>query len=279
MHIRSFKCIVLFWVLGLAVCLGVTGCIHTGKAPSSRESVDTTQLADLMNLKQPPKSHKKKASMAIRYQAIKEGALSVGAQGGLAHRSRAINNMLAKQRKSLDKTFDFNGMLLDHSVLPPVLVEGAHTLNLDGDDTIRVADKTYSLVSQARFVTAVPLWTDYLWMNFTRPAVPDPSLLPRNSEEDAIWKENVLMGWKKGLAQAESIYESNVARLKRDYEGMALYRELLAKHMISAPFVAKTDLGITGGGENLTVNDRIFRITAKPQLDPNAHNWKPIVQQ
>ena len=243
------------------------------------EQVDTTKLVDLVNLKQPAKSDKKKASTGIRYQAIKEGALSVGAQGGLAHRSEAINKVLAKERKSLDRTFDFNGMLLNHSVLPPVLVEGDNTLNLHSDDTIRLADKTYSVVSQARFVTTVPLWSDYLWMNFTRPAVPDRSLLPRNSDEDKIWKENVLMGWKKGLAQAESIYESSVARLKRDYEGMALYRELLAKHMISEPFVAKTDLGVTGGGENLTVNDRILRITAKPQLDPNAHNWRPIIQQ
>ncbi len=279
MHIRRLIFKVSFLTLSMYILTCITACVHVGKGTSNLQQVDTTSLMDLMSLKQPPKSKKKKASTGIRYQAIKEGALSVGAQGGLAHRSRAINKVLATQRKSLDRAFDFNGMLLDHSVLPPVLVEGDHTLNLDSDDTIRVADKTYSLVSQARFVTTVPLWSDYLWMNFTRPAVPDSSLLPRDAEEDKIWQENVLIGWKKGLAQAESIYESNVARLKRDYEGMALYRELLAKNMISPPFVAKTDLGVTGGGENLTVNDRIFRITAKPQLNPNTRNWKPIVQQ
>lgn len=265
-----------FYLIGFAlVCLNLISCVGV----SSTETVDTTNLGDLMNLQQSVTLERKKANNEIRYQGVKESALSVGAQGGLAHRSEMINQVLTKQAKSLAQAFDFNGMLLDHSVLPPVLVEGNHIFNLDSDDTIRIADKTYSLISQAHFVTTVPRWSDYLWMNFTKPAVPDQTLLPKNAAEEKIWRENVLIGWNKGLAQADAIYAANLARLKRDYEGMALYRKLLAKHMINPPFVAKTELGVTGGGANLTVNDRILRITAKPQLDPHPQHWQPILQK
>lgn len=210
----------------------------------------------------------------LRTQGLREAALSVGARGGLAWRTREINLVLLQNEKMLYRIFNFNAMLLDNNVLPPVLVEGRNTLNLAGCDVIRLADRTFQILCQAKFVTAPPTWRDYLWLTYVTPEIPDKSLLPRTREERFVWKRYTLEGWKAGLQQAEIIYKENLGRLKRDYEGMIRYRTLLAQQMVSPPFVGELNMGVTGGGSDLTVNDRILRITAFPALQPDSRSWK-----
>lgn len=210
----------------------------------------------------------------IRSQSLRDTALSMGARGGLAWKACEINRILLKQEKLLNRVFNFNGMLLDKNVLPPVLVEGRSTLQLSGVDAIRIADRTYQIIRQAKFVTAAPTWREYLWMSYSPPETPDRSLLPKSQAERLLWKKYVDEGWKCGIQQAETIFRENIGRLKRDYEGMIRYRSLLAQQMVSPPFVAELEMGVTGGGSDLTVNDRVLRITAFPSLQSDSRNWK-----
>lgn len=212
---------------------------------------------------------------ALRAQALRETALSIGARGGLAERAQQINATFINYEPLLDKVYQFYGLMLDDNILPPVLSESRNTLNLSGTDTIRVADRNYKILSQARFITAIPTWRDYLWMVYDVPEMPDRSLLPRNKPERIMWEEDIEEGWKAGLQQAELIFIENINRLLRDYNGMILYRKLLAQNMVSIPYVASMDMGITGGGDDMTINDRVLRITAFPQLQAdNSSNWK-----
>lgn len=211
---------------------------------------------------------------AIRSQALRDTALSVGARGGLAFRAQQINAVLLRYENMLYRLFNFNAMMLEKNVLPPVLTEGRNTLSLGGTDTIRVADRTYQILNQARFVTAAPNWRDYLWLSYSPPEAPDRTLLPRNREERIVWKKYTEEGWQAGLQQADLIFKESIARLKRDYEGMIRYRTLLAQNMVSPPFVAQMDMGVTGGGSDLTVNDRVLRITAFPTLQNESKDWK-----
>lgn len=211
---------------------------------------------------------------ALRAHALRETALSLGARGGLAERALQINNALLNYEPLLDKVFQFNGMLLDNNILPPVLVEARNTLSLSGGDTIRAADRTYKIISQAKFISAAPTWREYLLMAYDIPSMPDRSLLPRNKPEHMMWESDLEEGWKAGLQQAELIFVENVNRLVRDYKGMILYRSLLAQHIVSEPYVAALNMGVTGGGKDLTVNDRLLRITAFPELQADSNNWK-----
>ncbi len=211
---------------------------------------------------------------ALRAQALRETALSLGARGGLAERALQINATLLNYEPLLDRVYRFNGMLLDDNILPPVLIEARNTLNLSGGDSIRVADRNYKIVNQAKFVTAAPTWREYLLMAYDLPQLPDRSLLPRNKPERIMWENDLEEGWKAGLQQAELIFMENINRLVRDYRGMILYRNLLAQHIVSEPYVATLDMGITGGGNDMTVNDRLLRITAFPQLQADSSAWK-----
>lgn len=211
---------------------------------------------------------------ALRAHALRETALSLGARGGLAERALQINGTLLNYEPLLDKVFQFNGMLLDNNVLPPVLVEARNTLNLSGGDAIRAADRTYKILSQAKFISAAPTWREYLLMSYDIPTMPDRSLLPRNKPERIMWENDLEEGWRAGLQQAELIFVENINRLVRDYKGMILYRNLLAQRIVSEPYIATLDMGVTGGGNDMTVNDRLLRITSFPQLQADSSSWK-----
>ena len=64
-------------------------------------------------------------------------------------------------------------------------------------------------------------------------------------------------------------------RLERDLKGMALYRELLAKDMVTAPQLDRRVLGVTGDAATLAINDRIWRIEVNPRFVRDNPRWKP----
>lgn len=214
---------------------------------------------------------------AIRYAAIQEAASSLGARSGLAWQARNIDFALQAESTFIDQVFDFNQLLLDHNVLPPVLSENDDSLNVDNDDTLRIASKTYRILRPARFVTAPPNWRDYLWMRYDRPKVTNRALLPQSPSEAEVWNHYFKKGWVEGIQQANNIFVDDLNRLKRDMIGMILYRKLLAENMVSPPYVAKAQLGITGDATQLRINDQVMRITAQSELQPNPKQWQPIL--
>ncbi len=244
---------------------------------SSKKNIDPTNINDLQNLSSDSAVPGASEVSQIRLQALEDTALSLGAQGGLAWASQQINKRTEKDKWYLETIYNFNGMMLSHGVLPPVLEEGNNSLNLADSATIRIADKTYKIVQQARFATTPPNWREYIWLPFNKPEIPNKVLLPRTSEERALWSKSIKIGWEKGIEQSYSIFQQNLARLKRDYNGMVLYRKLLQENMVSAPYVSKTELGVTGDGSDMRINDQVLRITEMPKLQTDTKDWKAIV--
>jgi defect-in-organelle-trafficking protein DotC len=265
---------VSFSIFGM---VSLSGCSLVKSSP-----IDTSNPNDLAALSAGsnlPHLHMTVEVNPLRSKSLQDTALSVGAQSGLAYTSEQINMHLEKDRKHLEAIFNFNAMMLSHGVLPPVLVQANNHLEVADAESIRIADKTYQIIKQARFATAAPNWRDYLWMNFSKPEVPNKVLLPRNRAEKAIWTKAIHIGWEKGTQQAHAIFRENVASLKRDFSGMLLYRELLQKKMISAPYVTRTDLGVTGNSDAMRIHDQVLRITVLPQLKTDSNDWKPVVIQ
>jgi defect-in-organelle-trafficking protein DotC len=230
-----------------------------------------TQIPAFKYYTQPYKTNK------IRLTLTQDTARSLGAQAGLSWSSEKFNELLEMQNKTLSTIFNFQSMMLDTNVIPPVLEEGSNDLNLDNESAIRLADRIYKIVKQAHFVTATPSWRDYLIMPYSDPEAPDSSLLPKTNEERDVWNKYMVIGWKEGLTQANDIFAININRLQRDYKGMILYRKLLAQHIVTPPFVSEANLGVTGGGSNLRINDRVLRITSVSELQANSKVWKTRV--
>jgi defect-in-organelle-trafficking protein DotC len=271
--VRKYKNIIF---LSFIVVLSLSACAST----PSYDVTDPTDIHQLESasytIKHTPTSAAPELSQ-LRVKALQDTAMSLGAQGGLAWSSLEINHRLEKDKWFLETTYNFNGMMLSHGVLPPVLEEGDNSLNLADPNTIRVADKTYKIVAQARFATTPPNWRNYLWMTYKNPEIPSKFLLPHTPEEQKVWKKAIDLGWQKGIEQSYSIFQQSLARLKRDYNGMILYRKLLQEHMISAPFVSRTELGVTGNGTDMRINDQVLRIVELPKLQTDSNDWHAIV--
>ncbi len=265
MVMKTYRLLLLLPLLAIVLI----GCAHH---PSG------TPLEQISNLKSGDIKFATNRNGHIRMAAIRDEALSLGAQEALAQRSIMINKTLKHNARHLDEIYNFNVLVLPHDVLPPVLAEAHNTLNLASDDAIRLSDATYKIVKQARFITTPPTWRDYLWMKYSKPQPPEPTLLPKCRAETKVWRKYILIGWSNGLKQADAIFLQNLNRLKRDYQGIIIYRKLLAQNMVSAPFVVKTRLGVTGGGNNLRIGDKVLRITALPALSPDSSQWKPALE-
>lgn len=267
----AFGVILMIDMLGLVAC-------SSGPTPPPGNTMSLQGLREMgvpMKKDNSKETNKKK----LRYQALQDTALSLGAQSGLAWESKNIDEHLQAQTATLDKIYKFNALVLDHNVLPPVLVEGRNILNLADPNTIRIADRRYKILRQARFVTAAPDWHQYLWMDYVKPDRPSKTLLPEDAYEQQIWDYYVTVGWSEGVKQAGTIFSNNVARLKEDFDGMILYRKLLAQNMVSPPYVAQTDLGVTGDEAEINIDDQVLRIAALPQLNPDSSDWNAVVSE
>lgn len=268
----------------LVLILLLQGCAasHKQYSPSTTQLQATSDVMKLQNMSNKRiKADKRndRGPNKIREAALREAALTLGAQASLAYRAKEIDEELVKHTRYLDQIFDFNALVLEHNVLPPVLLEGRNELNLADSNTIRVSNRTYKVHKQARFITAVPNWREYLWMDYTPPDMPHATLLPINREEQRIWADSIASGWEKGSEQANTILEESIARIKEDFNGMILYRKLLAMNMVSPPFVSQSDLGVTGDGDEIHIDDRVLRITALPAFNTNAGEWHAAVAQ
>lgn len=265
---KTFNKLAFNKVLFLLLVINIIGLNNNG---CTKKNIG---IKEQNSLKKVPKQTKNVAINTIRIQALRDAALSVGARGGLAYGTKNNLKILSIYEKYLDRIFNFYSLLVEESVLPPVLVEARNALSLTGTDIIRIADRNYKIIRQARFVTSPPNWREYLWKPFEEPELPDKSLLPKNTQEQFIWEKYIDQGWIEGIKQADCILKENINIITRDFKGMILYRKLLAQGMITPPFVSSIELGITGDRNNLNVNDQIFKITAFPSLQTDPSQWK-----
>ena len=233
------------------------------------------QLQDLSSSSAYYKQHG--SAENLRQQALKQVAQTLGVQAGLAHEAKIVNKRLATHAQRMDMVFNFNNLLYNHYLLPPVIIQDTNSLKVSNDGTvIRAGGHSYRIIKQVQFVTAPPTWRDYLLMSYPAPQMPPQSILPKNNAEQKIWSSAVVAGWKQGIQQALSIFTVNMHKLSRDFNGMVLYKRLLAKNMVSPFYVKKKHLGITGDSQHITVDDTTLQITDKPQFQQTGKLWNSV---
>ncbi|MFO1419455.1 MAG: type IV secretory system conjugative DNA transfer family protein [Candidatus Competibacteraceae bacterium] len=213
----------------------------------------------------------------IRAEALKESALAYGARAGLYARAREINRTLDAEAVLLDQNFPFAPLILAHNVLPPVIQTARDTARKHGDARLRFADAVYEIVAPAKLAVAPPDWRTYLYVRANRPEPPDETLLPDPSKaaEAAYWERCVERGWRRGVMQADQTFTVQLNRLTRDLAGMALYRELLAKNMVTAPRLTEQQRGVTTDRNLMRVNDRVLEIAENTRFQADDQRWTP----
>ena len=195
-----------------------------------------------------------------------------GATSGLAYQTWKNNQKLAVYAGHYDGIYNFQSLMIDGNVLPPVLTHVRDVYDQQSDSILRLVDSAYRIESQAKFVSQAPTWRSYVIRDYS--ASPTPTLHFVSGDEEALFRASVADGWREGITQAGNIMREGLNRLKRDFEGMVLYRELLAKKRVTKPFVAQSAQAITGNpGTHINLSETLLRITALPAMVVNSEVW------
>jgi len=216
-----------------------------------------------------------------RAEMIRTAALTYGAQGGLAARSFALNEMLRRYETQLDAAYDFSSLVLPVGrgqtlMRPPVVSAAQMAFALgEGGQVARETSCLYRITRAAQLASAPPNWRVYLVRSWAPPRRPNDGALPHTRQEVAFWNKWVAEGWAQGEKQAVEIFLSDLSRLERDIVGMARYRVLARAHLVEAPRLSFLTQQVTGNRDSLQVGDRTVRITDQPGLQQSARRWTP----
>lgn len=237
---------------------------------------------ELKSIKKEKTTEQEKSAlpMDIRFEAVREGALSYGARGGLAWRTYEIRMEMETRARYLDQVFDFRQLLIPAPsgllIEPPIIGESLDAMTIEqGGLEAAVSDRYYNISRNARIVSAPRTWRAYLERQWGEVTPPPDLLRPETADERKKWEEYFDRGWKAGVEQADEIFQADLNKLTADYQGMVRYRTLLTQGMVSPPYALQVDRGVTGGGNEMRVGDRAVSITGLPALQPETQEWSP----
>lgn len=210
----------------------------------------------------------------LRAEAIKDIAFQIGTSAGLAAQYKIYEEAYKNRSAELDRKYDFEALKLSPGVLPPVLSEGFSNYEHKSEDMVEVSGMNFRIERKARMVSVYPTWRDYLLLQFKPATLPSQNFMPKTAAEKRLWDATVKLGWEDGVRQAKTIWESAHGELDRDYEGMILYKQLLANKQITPTVVASADLGVTGDGTSMSVDHKVITITDHSQFQTDRSKWR-----
>jgi len=214
--------------------------------------------------------------LAIRGQAIREAAVTVGIQGGIKWRYSMIDRAIERIASDLDRIYDFQPLLIQEKIFAPIITEANNPFGLKDDGSATSSTMSFEIISDARIVAQQPSWRDYLIHNFDASNSINPLLKPKTDEETAAWHQGVSEGWSEGVKIADRMSVENINRLTRDYRGAIRFHMLAQQGVITMPTLSIGDLGVRVNGKKLDINQRIFRITAPTEYKVDTKDWKAL---
>ena len=241
---------------------------------------DPAELAGLLEMTGTATGKEKTAVQLMRPKAIREAARLVTFQTAMSWRYGQLLEETERYSAIMDTAFNFAPLMLTQGealIMPPQIARAGASMRIEDDATATAAKTTYELLEPARYVAVVPNWREFLMADeFPSPEEPNPALLPKNTEERAIWRAAVREAWAQGLAEADQLYADNVSRMARSYRGVMLYHLLTAQHLLSRVNTASSDLGTrrSDNGNKLNIGQKVYRITA-----PSAFTVAPAASR
>lgn len=212
----------------------------------------------------------------LRYKAIRQEGLRVGAQTGLAYRYSLVMKYLNSIEPKLNVIFSFNGFVKDGRLLVPAVVEVPNQFVRDEQSgEVKVIRNAITIEEEAKIVSVVPTWREYLWQEYAYPEKPHSSLLPRTDAEAKAWEEAVGEGWRAGVNQADTIYQDRLAMLTKAVEGRNLYTTLENKKVFTPAALKVVSNRVTFNGRTMNVGEVIINIDNQANYTA-SDTWRPV---
>ncbi|WP_019025473.1 MULTISPECIES: type IV secretory system conjugative DNA transfer family protein [unclassified Thioalkalivibrio] len=246
----------------------------------SANTGEPQMLRDLKDVRDWDGTDAERRSSSLRMSAIESAARTAGIQGGLKWRTDQITEEVMSLEEVLDEVYEFDSLMIksrNHMIKPPVITDANSITRItDSGQTLRIASKTFRILSEPRFVTHPPDWRNYLILPVPEPRSVHRSLRPTSKSEHDAWVRGAEKGWAEGVAQAEEIFQLQVARLSRDLHGMITYHILRSHNMVTEPIVDQNYNPVSGGGDQMAISDRIMTIEVSPNLNPDQSSWEAV---
>lgn len=207
----------------------------------------------------------------VRLKAIADYAKQVAMQVSMRTGMKNINDVLDRHSRQLDAIYDFQPLMIHSKVVPPVVTEAVDLYNQSGAMQIRLTDRVYDIVSQARISSTAPNWRDYLNFPKESDAYNDyiymtAGMKPETGLEKKIWEQATKEGWDIGIAQSNTVLLEAMDRLNRDYVGMIRFHRLVAEGKLDMPAISSYELYDNSNGTRMLMGETLFQITSLPQF-------------
>lgn len=216
----------------------------------------------------------KTESGGLRFRSIRQEGLRLGAQAGLAERYSMIMEYLNKNESKANVIFSLSGFVNDGSLLVPSVHQTQNHFKMDGEEAV-IVDNSYTIAEEAKIVSSVPTWRDWLSQEYEQPEHPHYSLLPRTPAEIEVWEKAVEEGLRAGVSQADDIYSDRLNDLTRSIEGRYLYRVLEKKKMIEPSQLKVERNKVTYNGRTINIGEVIYSVKSKANYT-SGDKWQPV---
>lgn len=262
--------IVLAGLLALILCFSDQTHAASGERPA--------EYRELSELKRGQLSDEEKEEMeAYRPQVQKDAATAAAIKAGARWRyQQIIKEVVEPNAAELDALFNFSPLLIrrdEITAAPPIVTRAGAALRVGDDGKVKVQKGSYQFVKSAAIMTGVPTWRNYLYFDVGQDDEIHPSILPADSRELTKWRKWVDEGWQLGVEQAEALFDSNVARLVRDFNGMLTYYSLSSVGMIEKPVISKTESGTIIKAKEVIQDLDLYEMTRDGRfIKPPAQN-------
>lgn len=239
-----------------------------------QEPSELKQLLELRGGKEADKTEE--GGSGIRYKAIQQEGMRVGAQSGLAYRYGQIMRHLDKVETKLNVVYSFARFVREGKLLVPAVVQTPNQFVTDSEkNEARVIKDSVTIQEEARLISVVPTWRDYLYQDYAYPELPHRSVRPRTDAEIKVWNEALKAGWTAGISQADQIYDDRLAQLTMAVEGRHLYVTLEQKKVISPAALHIEANKVTFNGRTMNVGEVIYSIKQEANYT-NSDSWRPV---
>jgi defect-in-organelle-trafficking protein DotC len=214
---------------------------------------------------------------AARFELVRDSALTYAAQCGLRYYYNIINQQLLAKSAVLDRVFNFQPLMLDHDLLPPVVVQTDRTVEQISPSHVVLADRTFKILKPGTFITTPLTWKDYLIEELMEPTLPEKGFLPGDNTEKEVWIKYVQQGWEAGKEQAFQMFKNNLSQLYQDYSGMIAFHRLFQQGLMTAPIINEIESGITMSRDAMNINQRILAIAQQGFLEGDYNRWHSYI--
>lgn len=217
----------------------------------------------------------------VQMQVLADYAKQLAMQSAMRSGMSNISKNLKRYERQLDAIYNFQPLMIHSKVVPPVITEAVDLFNQNGDMQIRLTDRVYDIVQQARITSTPPNWRDYLQFSDEPAAFDDglfmtSAMVPKSKIEKEIWEKATRDGWRLGIQQANTHLLESFDRLNRDYIGMIRFHTLVAEGKIDMPAISSYELYDNTDGVRLLMGEKLFQISSLPQFKKPTPDLKKI---